>query len=233
MALKKSAAKAASKKKSDIGLELKKLNLLTPAQSAAYDLYGQGRHLFMDGASGTGKTYLGIYMALEDYFNYRTSNIKIIRSTVPSRNMGFMPGNLEEKLSVYEIPYAQNVNKIFGRDDAWGICKQKGIVELVSTSYLRGLTFDNSTILFDEIQNCTIDEIATVITRAGKGSRVQLLGDYYQDDLKDNRQVSGFRDIVKIVDFMPSFARVIFGIDDIVRDGVVAEFIRARHKLGI
>ena len=187
----------------------------------------------MDGCAGTGKTYLGLYMAMRDYMDYKTSSIKIVRSTVPSRNMGFMPGTMEEKLSVYEPPYSYIVNKLLGRDDGWGICKNKGVIELVSTSYLRGMTFDNTTIVFDEIQNCTIDEISTVITRAGKGSRIILLGDYPQNDLKDNKQVSGFRDIVNIVDNMPSFGRVVFGVDDIVRDGVVAEFIRARHKLGI
>lgn len=187
----------------------------------------------MDGSSGTGKTFLGLHMALSDYFEHRTGCIKIVRSTVPSRNMGFMPGTLAEKLSVYEGPYAKIVNKLMGRDDAWGLLQHKGVIELVSTSYLRGMTFDNTTLLFDEIQNCTIDEIATVVTRAGKGSRIQLLGDYMQNDLKDNKQVSGFRDIVKIVDSMPSFARVVFTVDDIVRDGVVADFIRARHKLGI
>lgn len=233
MTKKKAVSKPVTRKKSDIGLELKSIKLLTPAQSAAYDLYGQGRHLFMDGSSGTGKTFLGLHMALSDYFEHRTGCIKIVRSTVPSRNMGFMPGTLAEKLSVYEGPYAKIVNKLMGRDDAWGLLQHKGVIELVSTSYLRGMTFDNTTLVFDEIQNCTIDEIATVVTRAGKGSRIQLLGDYMQNDLKDNKQVSGFRDIVKIVDSMPSFARVVFTVDDIVRDGVVAEFIRARHKLGI
>ncbi len=233
MAKKKAVIKPVSRAKSVNGLELVKLKMLTPAQFAAQDLYGQGRHLFLDGVAGSGKSFLSLAFALSDYLSMKTGSIKIVRSTVPSRDMGFMPGTLEEKLSVYESPYEQIVNKLFGRDDAWMICKQKGIIELVSTSYLRGQTFDNCIVIFDEVQNCTIAEISTVVTRTGNNCRLILCGDYWQDDLKDKKQLSGFKSLSSIIDAMPSFATVTFGVDDIVRSGVVAEFIRARAKLGI
>ncbi len=233
MAKKKAVIKPVSRAKSVNGLELVKLKMLTPAQYAAQDLYGQGRHLFLDGVAGAGKSFCALGFALSDYLSMKTGSIKIVRSTVPSRDMGFMPGTLEEKLSVYESPYEQIVNKLFGRDDAWMICKQKGIIELVSTSYLRGQTFDNCIVIFDEVQNCTISEISTMVTRTGNNCRLILCGDYWQDDLKDKKQVSGFKSLSSLIAEMPSFATVTFGVGDIVRSGVVAEFIRARAKLGI
>ncbi len=196
-------------------------------------MYTQGKQLMLTGMAGTGKSFLALYLAFRDLVEGRINSINIIRSTVPSRDMGFLPGTLKEKLAAYEDPYQQIVNELFGRDDAWFILCKKGYLNMMSTSYLRGVTYKNVAMIVDEVQNCTLQELDTVITRVGSGCRVMLCGDIKQNDLLTGKNQSGLPLFEKIISQMPEFECVTFGVDDIVRSGLVRSYLMSKYKLGL
>lgn len=214
------------------GFELREVQPLTESQSRTFEAYQQGKHLMLAGMAGTGKSFLSIYLAFKDLIEGKLSSVNIIRSTVPSRDMGFLPGTLDEKLAAYRDPYQQIVNELFRRDDAWSILSRKGYVSMLSTSYLRGVTYRNSAIILDEFQNCTLQELDTVITRVGPGCRVMLCGDIKQNDLS-GKAPSGLPTFEKIILQMPEFESVVFGIEDIVRSGLVRSYLISKYRLGL
>lgn len=215
------------------GFSLKNVKPLTDNQSKVFDSYNQGKHLMLTGMAGTGKTFLALYLALKDLVEGKFSVVNIIRSTVPSRDIGFLPGTLKEKLAAYEDPYQQIVNDLFCRDDAWSILCKKGYVNMLSTSYLRGITYKNAAMVLDEAQNCTLQELDTVITRVGPGCRVIICGDIKQNDLLTGKNQTGLPLFEKIVSDMPEFNCVTFSIEDIVRSGLVRSYLVSKHKLGL
>lgn len=215
------------------GFELKDVKPLTENQARVFEMYGQGKQLMLTGMAGTGKSFLALYLAFRDLVEGRINSINIIRSTVPSRDMGFLPGTLKEKLAAYEDPYQQIVNELFGRDDAWFILCKKGYLNMMSTSYLRGVTYKNVAMIVDEVQNCTLQELDTVITRVGSGCRVMLCGDIKQNDLLTGKNQSGLPLFEKIISQMPEFECVTFGVDDIVRSGLVRSYLMSKYKLGL
>ena len=215
------------------GFELKDVKPLTENQARVFEMYSQGKQLMLTGMAGTGKSFLALYLAFKDLVDGRINSINIIRSTVPSRDMGFLPGTLKEKLAAYEDPYQQIVNELFGRDDAWFILCKKGYLNMMSTSYLRGVTYKNVAMIVDEVQNCTLQELDTVITRVGSGCRVMLCGDIKQNDLLTGKNQSGLPLFEKIISQMPEFECVTFGIEDIVRSGLVRSYLMSKYKLGL
>lgn len=215
------------------GFELKDVKPLTDNQARVFEMYTQGKQLMLTGMAGTGKSFLALYLAFRDLVEGRINSINIIRSTVPSRDMGFLPGTLKEKLAAYEDPYQQIVNELFGRDDAWFILCKKGYLNMMSTSYLRGVTYKNVAMIVDEVQNCTLQELDTVITRVGSGCRVMLCGDIKQNDLLTGKNQSGLPLFEKIISQMPEFECVTFGIEDIVRSGLVRSYLMSKYKLGL
>lgn len=215
------------------GFELKDVKPLTENQARVFEMYSQGKQLMLTGMAGTGKSFLALYLAFRDLVDGRINSINIIRSTVPSRDMGFLPGTLKEKLAAYEDPYQQIVNELFGRDDAWFILCKKGYLNMMSTSYLRGVTYKNVAMIVDEVQNCTLQELDTVITRVGSGCRVMLCGDIKQNDLLTGKNQSGLPLFEKIISQMPEFECVTFGVDDIVRSGLVRSYLMSKYKLGL
>ena len=215
------------------GFSLKNVKPLTDSQSKVFDSYNQGKHLMLTGMAGTGKTFLALYLALKDLVEGKFSVVNIIRSTVPSRDIGFLPGTLKEKLAAYEDPYQQIVNDLFCRDDAWSILCKKGYINMLCTSYLRGITYKNAAMVLDEAQNCTLQELDTVITRVGPGCRVIICGDIKQNDLLTGKNQTGLPLFEKIVSDMPEFNCVTFSIEDIVRSGLVRSYLVSKHKLGL
>lgn len=215
------------------GFELRSIKPLTDSQARAFELYEQGKQLMLTGMAGTGKSFLALYLALRDIVDGKLTSVNIIRSTVPSRDMGFLPGTLEEKLAVYKDPYQQIVNELFNRGDAWQILSKKGYVSMTSTSYLRGVTYRNTALIIDEAQNCTMQELDTVITRVGPGCRIMLCGDIKQNDLLSGKNPSGLPLLEKIVGSMPEFDCVTFGIEDIVRSGLVRSYLISKYRLGL
>ena len=217
--------------------DLKEIFPITDNQLKTFDAYDDGKNLFLHGCAGTGKTFISMFLALNEIMNERTKlkKLVIIRNTQSSKDQGFLPGNVKEKGEIFEAAYRSICSELFHRDDAYDILKQKGIIEFHTTSYLRGTTIENAIILVDEVQNQRYVELRTVLTRTGDNSRVILCGDTKQDDLSSTRynEVSGLKDMMKVFERMGYMSTVQFGIDDIVRSGFVKSFIIAEYELGL
>ena len=205
---------------------------LTSTQQEVIDAYDNGNHLVLHGLAGTGKTFLSTYLALGEIQDGVYEKLHIIRSAVPTRDIGFLPGNSKQKIQVYEDPYRQICSELYGRGDAYEILTQKNYVEFVSTSFIRGTTFRNSIILVDEINNMNFHELDSVITRVGPNCRIILCGDYRQTDLRSSDERAGLKQFLKILNNIESFTHFEFGIEDIVRSGIVKEYIIGKTEAG-
>lgn len=189
--------------------------------------------MLLHGYPGTGKSFISLYLMLKEIMDPESDFDKliIIRSAQQGKDLGFMPGTLAEKTKFYELPYKVIFADLFGRDDAYEVLKNRGTVEFMSTSFLRGLTFDNALIFVDETQNGEKNELIATMTRLGNNSRIIFAGDYGQSDLKNNHKESHRREDVlgfmKVIQAMKSFDTVDFSVEDIVRSGTVREFIIA------
>lgn len=214
---------------------LNRINPLTENQQKTFRAFEQGKHLMLHGMAGTGKTFLSLYLALEDLMEgcSEQNKIYIVRSVVPTRDMGFLPGSQKEKMKVYEAPYYAICTELFERSDAYEILKQKNAVEFMSTSFVRGITMNNCYVIVDEINNMTFHELDSVITRIGKNCRVIFCGDFRQSDLTRDQERNGLKDFMKVVDKLNDFVYIDFKESDIVRSKLVKEYIIAREKLGL
>ena len=210
---------------------------MTDNQGLAFQSWKQGYNLMLHGIAGTGKTFLGLYFAISEVMkpNSPYKKVFIVRSTVPTRDQGFMPGNQKQKEAVYEEPYYDIATKLFDRGDAYQILKQKQIIQFASTSYLRGCTFEDCIIVVDEVQNMSAGELHTVMTRVGENSKIIFCGDVKQDDLTSERkkEMSGLRDFMRVINNMREFDFIEFQIADIVRSKLVKSYIIERDKVGL
>lgn len=216
---------------------LKEIAPKTDNQEKVFDYFDDGKQLLLHGTAGTGKTFLSLYLALDVVLNPAgpedPNKIYIVRSVVPTRDMGYLPGNAREKTKVYEAPYASICNELFGRGDAYDILKTKNMVEFMSTSFIRGTTFNNAFIIVDECNNCSGHELDSLITRIGNNCRIIFSGDMKQSDLTKEQERAGLKDFIRVINNMPDFAHVEFTPEDIVRSRLVKQYITAREKLGI
>lgn len=218
-----------SKKKPQVDL----FDLFLPAQARtenqrnAIRAYHHFKNLLLTGESGTGKTYLALSLALEDIKKGREQRILIIRSAVATRNVGYLPGNLKEKMEEFEKPYSDICTKLFNCTERtlspWKQLSNNGHIELVSTSYVRGTTIENATVILDEFQNMSEHEIYTVLTRIGDNCRVIICGDIKQSDLV--KESSGFSRLVAALGLMETFENVDFTFDDVVRSEFAKRFM--------
>jgi predicted ribonuclease YlaK len=210
---------------------------MTDNQGIAFDAWDDGANLMLHGIAGTGKTFLALYFALKEVMTKGSYHKKvyIIRSTVPTRDMGFLPGSQKEKMRVYEGPYYDIAMKLFSRGDAYEILKHRNVVEFISTSFLRGSTFDDCILVVDEVQNMSDQELHTVMTRVGENCKIIFCGDVKQDDLTSERkkEMSGLRTFMKIIKNMREFDFVEFVADDIVRSKLVKSYIIERDRQGL
>ena len=219
----------------DTKFSMRDISPMTDTQEDMFDSYRAGYNIAAIGTAGTGKTMCGLFLGLSDILNDDDyDQVIIVRSAVQTREQGFMPGTQAQKEAVYAVPYADIVNNLFGRGDAWEILKQKHSVKFMTSSFVRGLTFDNSIIIVDECQSMTYHELDSIITRVGDSSRIIFCGDTAQDDLAGSRNrndTSGLAEFIKVLKRMDhSFKIVQFGIEDIVRSGLVKEYIIAKEK---
>ncbi len=207
--------------------DLKTIKALKPAQEDMFHAWHNNPHICAYGTAGTGKTFLALYMALNEVFNASTpqDHIIIVRSVVPTREVGFLPGTLEEKVSVYEQPYRDVCSELVGRCSTYDDMKEAGVIQFVPTSYIRGLTWDNAIVIVDEGQNMSFHEIDSVITRLGDNSRLIFTGDLKQSDLRPTE--TGMGKFLKISEGMSCFGRVQFNRHDIVRGSLVKSWIIA------
>ena len=206
---------------------------VTENQTKLFDSYNKQKHLFVYGCAGTGKTFCSLYLALKDVLNEITpyDRVVIVRSLVATREIGFLPGDHEDKSSLYQIPYKNMVKYMFEMtSDAefemlYGNLKQQESIKFWSTSFIRGTTLDNCIILVDECQNLNFHELDSIITRVGEDSKIIFCGDATQSDLTRNNERSGVIDFMKIIQRMPEFESVEFDVNDIVRSGLVKSYI--------
>ncbi len=215
-------------------MQLPKINPLTSGQARTFSAFDEGKHLILHGVAGTGKTFVSLYLALRAVMSGEAPKpVVIIRSVVPTRDMGFLPGSQKEKSAVYEEPYAAICNELFNRGTAYDTLKRDGMVQFATTSFLRGLTFRDNIVIVDECQNMTFHELDSVITRMGTGCKVIFCGDFRQSDLWRDDERNGLHKFMSVISHMRSFARVEFTKDDIVRSALVKEYIEAKLEEGI
>lgn len=208
-------------------LVMKNVKPLTFTQVEVFKRYMGGYNILMHGIAGTGKTFVAMYLALKDLerFQLEYDKVVIVRSVVPSRDMGYLPGSVKDKAAVFEAPYEKIVNTLYQRGDAYQILKAKGALEFMTTSFLRGVTLERSIVIVDEIQNMTYPELATVITRMGDRTRVIFAGDFRQTDFWRDSERAGIFHFMKILNRMEEFSLHEFNIADIVRSKLVKSFI--------
>ena len=214
---------------------------ITPNQTTAFAHYNEGKNLFLYGAAGTGKTFITLYMALKQVLDPLTpyNKVVLVRSLVSTREIGFLPGDHEDKAALYQIPYKNMVKYMFelATDNdfemLWGNLKAQESVTFWSTSFIRGTTLDASIVIVDESQNLNFHELDSIITRVGEDTKIMFCGDVAQTDLIRTNEKNGILDFQKIITMMPEFALVEFGVDDIVRSGLVKSYITSKHTLGL
>ena len=214
---------------------------ITDNQKKLFDSYAEGKHLVAYGTAGTGKTFISLYNALADVLDETTpyERIYLVRSLVSTREIGFLPGDHEDKADIYQIPYKNMVKYMFQMPtDAdfemlYGNLKAQETIKFWSTSFIRGTTLDNAIVIVDEFQNLNFHELDSIITRIGENSRIIFSGDASQSDLVKTNDRNGIHDFLGILRKMPSFDIIEYGINDIVRSGLVKEYIIAKMEQGL
>ncbi len=206
---------------------LKTIEPLTENQEKFFNDWSKDQNIFAYGAAGTGKTFIALYLALKDVLDENSpyEKIYIVRSLVATREIGFLPGDHEDKSSLYQIPYKNMVKYMFKMPDdnsfdlLYTNLKSQGTVSFWSTSFIRGTTFDNAILLIDEAQNLNFHELDSIITRVGENSK--------------QHEKNGIIDFMKILEDMEEFSSIEFGIDDIVRSGLVKSYLVSKMNLGL
>ena len=215
---------------------LRDIDPLTTNQQLLFDSYAEGKNLVAYGAAGTGKTFITLYNALRDVLDPKTpyEKIYIVRSLVATREIGFLPGDHDDKSLLYQIPYKHMVKYMFEMpteadfEMLYGNLKSQGTIDFWSTSFIRGTTFDKAIVIVDEYQNLNFHELDSIITRVGQDSKIMFCGDATQSDLVKTNEKNGVIDFMKILRIMPSVDIVEFGVEDIVRSGFVKEYLLAK-----
>lgn len=207
---------------------------ITDNQQKTYNAYKSDKHLLLHGIAGTGKTFLSLYLALEEVLDPSTvfNDVFIVRSVVSTRDIGFLPGDEQDKVSLYEAPYRSICSELFNYKESYDALKQQGNVKFMSTSFIRGITINNAVVIVDECQNLNFHELDSIITRIGKNSKIIFCGDYTQTDLTRDNDKRGIVNFMKILKSIKEFETIEFGIDDIVRSDFLKSYIIAKYKFG-
>ena len=230
------------KRKKPINTDMMRdIDPLTQNQQTLFDAYAQNKHLVAYGCAGTGKTFITLYNALRDVLDPTTpyEKVYIVRSLVATREIGFLPGDHEDKSSLYQIPYKHMVKYMFEmRTEAdfqmlYGNLKTQGTIDFWSTSFIRGTTFDKAIIIVDEFQNLNYHELDSIMTRVGEETKIMFCGDATQTDLIKQNERNGIHDFMRVLRLMSSVDIIEFGVEDIVRSGLVKEYILAKMEVGL
>jgi phosphate starvation-inducible protein PhoH len=213
--------------------DIKTIKAITTPQQIMFESYFEGNNIIANGSAGTGKTFSAIYLALCDLLdnNQPQKKIIIVRSIVPSREIGYLPGDKDEKMEPYEAPYKDIFAEICQRYTAYDVLKEQNKVVFMPTSFLRGLTWENCVVIIDEVQNMNFHEINTVITRIGNNCNLIVVGDMIQTDLYKNKyDQCGMDRFLRVARKMDSFTEVVFTQRDIVRSSFVKDWIIALEE---
>ena len=233
---------ASKKKNKEINhTNLVTIKSITDNQKVVFDSWTEGKNQFLFGAAGTGKTFISLYLALKDVLDLKKpyNKVVLVRSLIPTREIGFLPGDEEDKAALYQVPYQNMVQFMFEMqneqqfNNLYDKLKGQGTLYFLSTSFLRGLTFDNTIIIVDECQNLNFHELDTIITRVGQDSKIVFCGDFDQSDLVRQNEKNGLHDFLRILGEMEEFNCIEFTIGDIVRSGFVRSYLINKIKLGI
>jgi len=215
--------------------DLRTFEPLTENQEKVYKAWNEDNHLVLTGSAGTGKTFSAVYLGLEQVLDKgnQLEKVVITRSIVPTREIGFLPGSMEEKMEPYSGPYRAICTELFQDSKAYDKLVEQDAIEFLSTSYIRGTTFNDAVIIVDEMQNLTFHELDSVITRIGQNCRIIFCGDYLQSDFTKESDKNGFGQFLKIIEHMTKFSVVTFTWADIVRSDFVRDYIMTKEMLGI
>lgn len=214
--------------------EIEPISPITENQEKAFKAWGDNHNLILVGSAGTGKTFMALHFAFSELFKnpdkYR--RVMILRSVVPTRDMGLLPGTKEEKEDPYKLPYINICDEIFGYEGAYGKLTTTKKLAFETTSYIRGATFDQTIIVVDEMQNMNFHELDSIITRLGNDCRIIFSGDIKQTDFKYDHEKSGIVKFISILETMRAFRVIEFGWADIVRSDFVRDYIMTKEMLG-
>jgi len=215
--------------------DLLEFDPITDNQKTAFDLWEEGENLILAGSAGTGKTFIALYLALEKMLERSTEYDKIIivRSIVAVREVGYLPGKLDDKIAVFEAPYRAIVEELFDDKAVYNKLTNNKQIQFETTSFVRGRTFDRSIIVVDEMQNLNFHELDSIMTRVGENSRIVFCGDYLQSDFTKESDRLGIMKFLQIIDRMKDFTTIQFGWDDIVRSGIVRDYIMTKEMMGL
>ena len=221
--------------------QLVEMKGVTKNQLEVFKQYAEGKNLFLYGPAGTGKTFVILYNAIKEVLDPKTNYncIYIVRSLMPTRSLAFMPGDEQDKSSLYQVPYDNMLRLMFKLSSEeqfemmYEELKKQGNVSFLSTSFLRGITLDNAIVLVDECQNLNFHELDTILTRVGQGSKIMFSGDFDQTDLRDDEEKAGLGQFIKIINEMKEFYSCEFDIGDIVRSGLVRSYIIQKYNTGL
>ena len=230
-----------SKKIEITNSDLVKIEPVTDNQKLVFNSYKKGDNQFLYGCAGTGKTFISLYLAMQEVLKNDTpyDRVVMVRSLIPTREIGFLPGDEEDKAALYQVPYSNMVQFMFKQpnEQAFSMLydriKSQGSFYFLSTSFLRGLTFDNSIIIVDECQNLNFHELDTIVTRVGQDSKIMFCGDFMQTDFSKVNERNGLHDFLRILEEMEEFNCLEFNIGDIVRSGFVRNYLIQKTKLGM
>ena len=208
---------------------------ITGNQKKAFDLWDDDENLILAGSAGTGKTFIAMYLATEAMLERSTpyDKVIVIRSVVSVREVGYLPGKLEEKTAVFEAPYKAIAEELFEDKAVYNKLVNNHQIQFETTSFIRGKTFDRAIIIVDEMQNLNFHELDSVMTRVGENCRVIFCGDYLQTDFERESDRLGINKFLNIIDRMKDFTMIQFGWDDIVRSGVVRDYIMTKEMMGL
>ena len=221
--------------------QLVEMKGVTKNQLEVFKQYAEGKNLFLYGPAGTGKTFVILYNAIKEVLDPKTNYncIYIVRSLMPTRSIAFMPGDEQDKSSLYQVPYDNMLRLMFKLSSEeqfemmYEELKKQGNIAFLSTSFLRGITLDNAIVLVDECQNLNFHELDTIMTRVGQESKIMFSGDFDQTDLRDNEEKAGLGQFIKIINEMKEFYSCEFDIGDIVRSGLVRSYIIQKYNTGL
>ena len=221
--------------------QLVEMKGVTKNQLEVFKQYAEGKNLFLYGPAGTGKTFVILYNAIKEVLDSKTNYncIYIVRSLMPTRSIAFMPGDEQDKSSLYQVPYDNMLRLMFKLSSEeqfemmYEELKKQGNVAFLSTSFLRGITLDNAIVLVDECQNLNFHELDTIMTRVGQESKIMFSGDFDQTDLREDEEKAGLGQFIKIINEMKEFYSCEFDIGDIVRSGLVRSYIIQKYNTGL